>query len=380
MNHDVIITGAGPVGLLLGLLLGRRGLKVLMLEKRTELPGQSQAIGITPPSLEILNTVGLASSFIQNGVCIHDCHVHGRVGRLGRVSFHDIAGPYRFILSLPQRETMRLLESAVQQQENVTLIRGLEVVALSQSAESVIVQPRDVEYQFQASYLVACDGWQSGVREMLGIRTRRRDYGCRFVMGDFTDRTRLRDEAHVYFTPAGAVESFPLPGGQRRWIVQADDPKELIPQVRQRVGWLLDPADQLNESAFSPLRIDCKRLYQGRVLLCGDAAHVMSPIGGQGMNAGFADAEFAAEALHGILRHGENPSPWLRSYERRRRKSARAAARRAEWGMGLGTWRGAKRSLLRDFLFRHVLLQGPLSGHVAPWFAMQSLPYSRWKR
>lgn len=380
MSHDVIIIGAGPVGLLLSLLLGRRGLKVLALEKRTELPQQSQAIGITPPSLEILDMAGLGPAFIQSGVRIQDCHVHGRIGRVGHVSFRDIEGAYRFILSLPQRQTMQILERAVAQEPSVTLIRGVEVLRVTQKADCVFVQARDVDYDFKAAYVVACDGWHSGVREMLGIPTRRRDYGCHFVMGDFIDHTTLGDEAHVFFTPAGAVESFPLPGGQRRWIVQTDDPKELIPQVRQRAGCLLSKADQLNESAFSPLRIDCKRMREGRVLLCGDAAHVMSPIGGQGMNTGFADAEFAAEALHGILRYGENAERWLRDYERCRQKSARSAARRAEWGMGLGVWRGQKRSLLRDFLFRHVLLHGPLSSHVPSWFAMQSLPYNRIRR
>lgn len=380
MNHDVIIAGAGPVGLLLALLLGRRRLNVLVLEKRTGLPLQSQAIGITPPSLEILDLVGLGPAFIQNGVRIQDCHVHGRVGALGCVSFRDIEGSFRFILSLPQRETMRLLEEALQLEPTVTMIRGIEVESVTQEADGVIVRARDVEYDFKAAYLAACDGWRSGVREMLGIPHRRRDYGCHFVMGDFTDRTTLGEEAHVFFTPAGAVESFPLPGGQRRWIVQTDDPGDLIPQVRQRAGWLLQAADQLNESQFSPLRIDCKRLVKGRVLLCGDAAHVMSPIGGQGMNTGFADAEFAAEALHAILRYGESPADWLRDYERCRQKSARSAARRAEWGMGLGVWRGQKRSLLRDLLFRKVLLQGPVSSHLPPWFAMQSLPCNRLPR
>ncbi|MGV3663395.1 MAG: FAD-dependent oxidoreductase, partial [Prosthecobacter sp.] len=341
---------------------------------------QSQATGITPPSLEILDMAGLGPAFIQSGVRIQDCHVHGRIGRVGRVSFRNLEGAYRFILSLPQRQTMQILEQALAQEPAVTLIRGVEVLRVTQKAEGVLVQARDVDYDFNAAYVVACDGWRSGVREMLGIRTRRRDYGCHFVMGDFIDRTTLGDEAHVFFTPAGAVESFPLPGGQRRWIVQTDEPKELIPQVRQRAGCLLNEADQLNESAFSPLRIDCRRMREGRVLLCGDAAHVMSPIGGQGMNTGFADAEFAAEALHGILRYGENAERWLHDYERCRQKSARSAARRAEWGMGLGVWRGQKRSLLRDFLFRHVLLRGPLSSHLPPWFAMQSLPCNRLKR
>ncbi len=375
MKQDVIIIGAGPVGLLLALLLGRRGLNVLVLEKRLELPQQSQAIGITPPSLEILETVGLARRFVQNGVRIRDCHVHGHTGWLGCVSFREIAGEHRFILSLPQRQTMTLLEEALQQQPTVRLMRGVEVSTLVSQGDTVTVRAEDGDDEFTAAYVVACDGWRSPMREMLGIRTWRRQHGCCFVMGDFIDRTAMRDEAHVFFTAAGAVESFPLPEGRRRWIVQADDVKDLIPQVRQRTGLLLAEEDQLNESIFSPLRVDCRRLHQGRVLLCGDAAHVMSPIGGQGMNTGFADAEFAAEALHAILRRGESAERWLQEYERCRKKAACTAARRADWGMGLGIWRGTLRSLLRDLILRSILL----SDHVPPWFAMQSLPFNRFK-
>ncbi|MFN0078853.1 MAG: FAD-dependent oxidoreductase [Prosthecobacter sp.] len=373
MKHDVIIIGAGPVGLLLALLLGQRGLNVLVLEQRTELPQQSQAIGITPPSLEILATVGLAQSFVQSGVCIRDCFVHGHTGRLGGVSFRDIAGAHRFILSLPQRQTMRLLEEALMQQPTVKLMRGIECAALSSQADGVIV--RTAEAEFHAAFVVACDGAHSRVRELLGIRTRRREYGCQFVMGDFIDRTAMQDDAHLFFTAAGAVESFPLPEGQRRWIVQTNDETDLVPQVRQRTGMLLNAADQLNASAFSPWRLDCERLHLGHVLLCGDAAHVMSPIGGQGMNTGFADAEFAAAMLHAILRHGENAERWFKQYEHCRQTAARTAARRAEWGMGLGVWRGVMRSLLRDFIIRSILR----SDHVPPWFAMQSLPFNRYQ-
>jgi len=373
LKLDVIIIGAGPVGLLLALLLGQRGLHVLVLEQRTELPQQSQAIGITPPSLDILATLGLAEHFVQSGVCIRDCHVHGHTGRLGHLSFSEIAGAHRFILSLPQRQSMRLLEAALMQQPTVKLMRGVECIALSSQADGVTVQTPAAESH--AAFVVACDGCNSHVREMLGIPTKRRDYGCHFVMGDFIDHTAMRDAAHLFFTAAGAVESFPLPESKRRWIVQTNDAADLVPQVRQRTGILLNTADQLNVSSFSPWRLDCERLYQGRVLLCGDAAHVMSPIGGQGMNTGFADAEFAAAMLHAILCHGENVDSWLQNYEHRRQTAARTAANRAELGMGLGIWCGVTRSLLRDFIIRSILH----SDHVPPWFAMQNLPFNRFQ-
>ena len=107
--------------------------------------------------------------------------------------------------------------------------------------------------------------------------------------------------------------------GLRRWIVQTPEFMQPAPPgfiseiVKRRTGIILPPDDQTNESAFTPRRFDCTRYHQGRVVLCGDAAHGMSPIGGQGMNTGFADAEFLAEILPAIVQ---------------RARSLRAAARR----------------------------------------------------
>ena len=144
--------------------------------------------------------------------------------------------------------------------------------------------------------------------------------------------------------------------------------------MQQRTGIQLEPSAQLDQHSFAPRRLDCDQLYDGRILLCGDAAHVMSPIGGQRMNTGFADAEFAAEMLHAILRNDEAPEPLLAAYNRVRRRAASTAATRAAIGMGIGVWTGRWRSLLRDFIFRRLVFGGPFACLVGPWFSMQSIP------
>src|SRR6187549_2292977 len=99
--YDVLIVGAGPVGLLLANLLGQQGVRVGILEKRSEPIAHSAAIGITPPSLHILSKLGLEHAFLQQGVKVRDCILHGESGRLGCVSFRDIPDKFAWILSLP---------------------------------------------------------------------------------------------------------------------------------------------------------------------------------------------------------------------------------------------------------------------------------------
>lgn len=377
---DVAIVGAGPVGLLLANLLGPTGLKVVVLEKNLAPPSHSRAIGITPPSLEILGSVGLADAFVVRGVKIQDVHVHGISGQIGICSFRELPGAHSYILSLPQQQTLSLLEQHLRLTPNVALLRGREVAQVESAGEQVTVGFTESAPKMTARFVIACDGWRSPIRQQLQIPVRERRYGCHFVMGDFIDSSGMAEEAHLFFTPDGAVESFPLPGGIRRWIVQTPGPLLMIPRgyisriVQQRAGIVLDAASQLNHSTFNPQRLDCASLYRGRVILCGDAAHAMSPIGGQGMNVGFADAEMLAGLLPGMVRGAGDHAEKLERYEQERRRAARIAANRAAQGMWLGTWTGGSASWLRDVILGGVLLQGPFARLMASRFAMMDVP------
>lgn len=369
---DVAIAGAGPVGLLLGCLLRARGLTVAVLERRAEPARHSAAIGITPPSLRILRSIGADREMIEAGVKVRDCFLHGRVGPAGKVSFRDIPDDHPYILSLPQSETAAMLRRRLGE-ENVR--PGWEVTDVVQDGTGVAV--RGARGEVRARFAVGCDGARSRVRESLGIRAPGRRYGCHFVMADFVDRSGLGDEAHLFFKPEGSVESFPLPGGLRRWVVQTEarfgtPPPGIVPELTlRRTGFRLDPADQLNAHAFTPRRFNCERYHQGRVALCGDAAHGMSPAGGQGMNTGFADAEFLA----GVLA-SPDPIALLPEYTRYRRRAASAAIFRAGWGMSLGTWTGLPLSVLRDGILRHVICRGPVARRMGSFYAMLTIPFN----
>jgi 2-polyprenyl-6-methoxyphenol hydroxylase-like FAD-dependent oxidoreductase len=354
------------------------------VEKRTAASPFSRAIGITPPSLAILRRLGLDQSLIAAGIRVEEAHVSNGRRTLGWVRFDSLPEPYRFILAIPQSETTRLLAASLTQFPHVDYRTSVELVGLTQDAGGVHVELRNhaarTEDELGAQFVVGCDGRCSTVRELGGFRYAHFHYRPQFVMADFDDQTGLGQQAHLFFTPRGSAESFPLPGGQRRWIVLADISPEQVgtSYVARRVlaltGFDLTGARQFNQLHFQPERLLCVQYYDRRVVLCGDAAHVMSPIGGQGMNTGFADAQLLARVLIRACRQGAPVEDLFREYEHHRRKAFRVAAARAARGMWLGTRTGCRMSIWRDWLIESVLLRPPVATRLPAYFAMLTIP------
>jgi len=388
-DAEVLIVGAGPVGLLLACFLGRTGIPTIVLEKRARRGPGSKAIGITPTSLEVLAELGIVDRFLAMGVQVRRAAVHADpdVGPrpLARLELGGPGAVYPFILSLPQADTEALLLEALGRWPEVQLREGLEAVEVRQESSSVAVGargPAGGEVLLRAPLLAACDGADSPTAGLLGLRRRVRRFPVAFRMGDYRDDGGLGPVAHLYFTRQGSVESFPLPGGLRRWIVQAfgaGEPEpsfeEVEAQVLARTGRRLDPGGRVWASAFRPERTELERFRSGRVVFCGDAAHTMPPIGGQGMNTGFADARLLARVLERCRGGGEDLEGLLALYQSYRRAGFRAAARRSRLFMGVGTLRAAAPRALRNLLVP-VLTRPPLSRAVVGHFTMVNVPFS----
>ena len=383
----VVIIGAGPVGMLLALLLARRKIHSLLIEKRMGNLEWSKAIGITPPSLAILAKVEMDRTFITHGVKVTEAVVHDDSGIAGEVHFDRLASAYPFILVLPQSKTLEILGNALAANPYVEYRRGVDLVKVRQTGGVVEVGLQATggggAMTLQAEWLIGCDGSKSTVRNLLNIDSARKTYPTRFVMGDFGENTRWGRQAHLFFTKHGALESFPLPSDKRRWVASITKTvgrqtleQFLVDQTARISGVQLKGSLDSPLFEFQPERMDVTRLYCGRVILAGDAAHVMSPIGGQGMNTGLADADLLAEALPNLLADDRSPT-WLNHYDKTRRRAARSATRRAAAGMWVGTRISTPASVIRSTAFRRLLLRPPLLQRLPPHFAMLTIPDGR---
>lgn len=351
----ITIVGGGPVGLLLACLLGRQGKEVRVIEKRTKLPESSMAIGITPPSLDILNLLGLKEDFLAQGVLIQKARIYENQKPVGQLNFRNSENA---ILSFPQFGTINLLRNKVSEFKSVTYEEGRAFT--------------EDDFNQNQGWVIACDGARSHLRGLAGISGKSHDYGVHFIMADFPDHERLGPDARLYFSRDGAVESFPLPGQARRWIVQVKGPSDLS-ILKQRVlaaaGVDLSDRESGPLNPFSPRWFLADSYFQNNVILCGDAAHVMSPIGGQGMNTGFGDAMMLAEWLSSPTASG------LKNYTRQRQKAFRIASRRAAVGMWLGTRRGSLASALRKQTLSALLGIAVSEKTLARSFSMRNLPH-----
>lgn len=385
---EVLIVGAGPVGLTLALALGRAGIGVVLMERREDLRETSRAIGITPASLEIFQRYGMAEELASRGVRVRDAVIHGDRGEIARLSFRSLPSDFPFILSLPQRRTEEVLLSAVEREPSVRLLRGWTVMGYDIEGEGVRVRgvdaafPRGPEVTARGRFLVGCDGKHSTIRRAAGAAWSGRELKDTFVMADIEDGTSLREAAHLWFTSHGSVESFPLPGGIRRWIVQTATYQEKPPGgvvqrvVASRTALSLDGSRELWRSSFRTERRIASSWAQPPVFLAGDAAHLMPPIGGQGMNVGLGDAEHLADLLALAVEKPIRLAELSRLYEKRRRRAFRVASRRSILGMKIGTGEGWLSSRLREALIP-AAVSGRRGERVMEHFAMLASPNRR---
>jgi 2-polyprenyl-6-methoxyphenol hydroxylase-like FAD-dependent oxidoreductase len=384
---DVLIVGGGPVGLYLAALLLQDGVSVKVLEQRHARNLHSRAIGIHPPALEALQQIGIAASAAQEGVQIREGLAVSCGKTVGSMSFAGVSDAFPFVLALPQFRTEQLLEERVRQLDSAALVRGVRVRRVKDDGGRVTVaagpagEGTGQESTWTASFVVGADGARSQVRDLLGVPVRRKNYPDHYLMGDFQDSGFYGERAVLFLEAGGIVESFPLPGAVRRWVVRlgrpagTTAPHELAQLVLGRTGILPDTGTNTMMSAFSVRSTMAGRMVAGRVFLLGDAAHEISPIGGQGMNLGWLDAQALSPLLQAAV-GAANPDQLdlqFMEFQASRRRAAALAQRQSEINMLLG--RPLPRPLLdlRNLGISAAAASPSVNRWVARRFTMQEL-------
>ena len=331
-RSDVLIIGAGPTGLVLALWLTELGVKVRIVDKTAEPGTTSRALAVQARTLELYRQLDLTDAVLKHGHRVPAVNLWVNGEPATRLSFERIGSdltPYPFLHISPQDQHERLLIERLERL-GVSVERGTELVSFTDEGERVIARlrgPAGQDETCEANYIAGCDGAHSTVRDTIGTGFPGGTYRQVFYVADVEAAgPPLNGELHVDLDEADFLGVFPLAGkGKARLIGTVRDERadradtlkfedvsdRAIKHLKvgvQKVNWF---------STYHVHHRVAEHFRKGRAFLLGDAAHIHSPAGGQGMNTGIGDAINLAWKLAAVLR-GHAPDRLLDSYEAER--------------------------------------------------------------
>jgi len=364
-DSDVLIVGAGPTGLVLALWLTKLGVKVRIVD-RTSGPGTtSRAMAVQARTLELYRQVDLARAVTDAANKVRQVHLWVRGKEVARVPFGEIGGdltPFGFMYVFPQDAHERLLVERLERL-GVIVERETELLSFVDDGEAVTAQLRTTPGEDKTCFcrfLAGCDGARSQVREATGIGFPGGTYQQTFYVADVVaSGAAINDDLNVDLDQADFAAIFPMAGkGRIRLIGAIRDQAAAAPRrplqfkdVSHRAidGMKLDVQKVNWFSTYHVHHRVAEHFRRGRAFLLGDAAHVHSPAGGQGMNTGIGDAINLAWKMAAVI-SGQAPDRWLDSYEAERAPFARRLVATTDRAFGFVSAEGPLADALRTRL------------------------------
>jgi 2-polyprenyl-6-methoxyphenol hydroxylase-like FAD-dependent oxidoreductase len=333
VTDTVLVVGAGPVGQTMALELARYKVRVRLIDRMTERSDKSRAVAIWARTLELLDRAGSSQDLVALGNKVTAANIIAGREAIARIELDDLDTPYPFALMLSQCATEAVLDRHLQRFGARTEM-GVELTAFTQDDDGVAATLCHGDGRVETerfAWLIACDGAHSSVRHGLGLAFDGDTIGIDWALGDFrmTGSPLPLSELATYWHEDGPMAVFPLAKGRYRFIASlgpSTDEAPLAPTPDQFQA-LVDRRGPGGMRLTDPIWISVFRINErqvasyrvGRVFLAGDAAHVHSPAGGQGMNTGMQDAVNLAWKLAMVCRNMAAGPDLLESYDGERR-------------------------------------------------------------
>lgn len=338
-SPDVLIVGAGPVGLAAAVQAIRHGLSVRVIDKGSSRSIHSKALVVHSRSLEIFQEMGIAPCVLESGRKFEALNIHSTHRRLARIVFEELDWQdtlHPYWLSIPQSETERCLEERLHALGG-RVERNTELIDIEQFPALVRLTLKHQDGSIEmvdVPWVIGCDGAHSRTRRLLGLEMKGKADDEVFILGDVRiDWDMPAGEGSSILSPEGILLIVPMPAAQRYRIIAhmpglsaLERPEVTLKCLQDLVSRRTRLPMRLSElawsSAFSSRHFVVSRHSQGRVFLAGDAAHIHSPVGGQGLNSGVQDAYNLVWKL-ALVHHGQALPGLLDSYHVERNRTAR---------------------------------------------------------
>src|SRR3954452_13919072 len=388
-NGDLaaLVVGAGPTGLTMASQLRRNGLSCRLVDKLAAPSGNSRALGIQARTLEVFDNLGIVDQVIEQGLRVHGLNMWLGSRRMAHIAFDELDSPFPYIIDLPQAQTETILRKYLAT-FGVQPEWGVELTSFTQDGEGVTATLRHADGRdetVRAAWLVGCDRAHSATRPGLGWDFAGSGREAAFAVGDVRVEWSLpHDELHVFLHPDGLLAAFPFGKDRQRLTVETDQlaaegAKE--PTLADFQRWLDErgPGGATVDDPrwLTPFRISFRHAphyRQGRAFIAGDAGHIHSPAGGQGMNTCIQDAFNLAWKL-ALVHKSRAPEALLDSYEVERKPVAEGVLRMTQVAGKVAATRGPLADELRQRLLPLLADQEVIQQRMVRWVSELPVNY-----